>query len=345
MKNIFAALTGLSLLLSISAQAQVFPVVFKDGNKLFFNVTDKDANLVEVVQPGSMVGATLARPAGSLTIPATVTYKNKTYQVASIHEKAFEKADKLTFVSIPASVKEIGAQAFDGCIALAGVVFPSSETKIGKDAFRGCKSLNSLSFGSEWRAIDLADFKDSEALTVIRIPARVVKISHIKSLKPLKMIEVDSNNSAYSSADGVLYSRDGKTLYACPIAHGGHVIVRGGTEQIMVGAFSDCFALNGVTLPETMHAFSYQEFAKCPNLKSLTILGEMPPITAKWNGSSVFALRMPSDDFQVFVPDANRKRYQSAVCNKAGTYENMEGKQKETFKKDGFLTKKEIKVK
>lgn len=345
MKNIFATLTGLFLLLSIPAQAQVFPVVFKDGNKLFFNVTDKDAKLVEVVQPGSMVGTTMARPTGSLTIPATVTYKNKTYQVASIHEKAFEKADKLTFVSIPASVKEIGAHAFEGCTALAGIVFPSSEARIGKDAFKGCKSINSISFGSEWRAVDLADFKDSEALAVVRIPARVVKISHIKSLKSLKKIDVDGNNPAYSSTDGVLYSRDGKTLYACPISHGGHVIVRGGTEQIMVGAFSDCIALNGVTLPETMHAFSYQEFAKCPTLKSLTLLGEMPPITAKWNGSSVFALRMPSNDFQVFVPSANRKRYQTAVCNKAGTYENMEGKQKETFKKDGFLTKKEIKTK
>lgn len=345
MKNIIATLTGLFLLLSIPAQAQVFPVVFKDGNKLFFNVTDKDAKLVEVVQPGSMVGTTLARPAGSLTIPATVTYKNKTYQVASIHEKAFEKADKLTFVSIPASVKEIGAQAFEGCTALAGIVFPSSETRIGKDAFKGCKSINSISFGSEWRAVDLADFKDSEALTVVRIPARVVKISHIKSLKALKMIEVDGNNPAYSSSDGVLYSRDGKTLYACPIAHGGHVIVRGGTEEIMTGAFSDCVVLNGVTLPETMHAFSYQEFAKCPNLRSLTLLGEMPPITAKWNGSSVFALRKPNDSFQVYVPDANRKRYRAAVCDKAGTYENMEGKQKETFTKDGFLTKNDIKIK
>ncbi len=345
MKNIIATLTGLFLLLSIPAQAQVFPVVFKDGNKLFFNVTDKDAKLVEVVQPGSMVGTTLARPAGSLTIPATVTYKNKTYQVASIHEKAFEKADKLTFVSIPASVKEIGAQAFEGCTALAGIVFPSSETKIGKDAFKGCKSINSISFGSEWRAVDLADFKDSEALTVIRIPARVVKISHIKSLASLKTIEVDGNNPAYSSTDGVLYSRDGKTLYACPIAHGGHVIVRGGTEQIMVGAFSDCFVLNGVTLPESMHDFSYQEFAKCSALRSLTLLGEMPPITAKWNGSSVFALRKPNDSFQVYVPDANRKRYRSAVCDKAGMYENMEGKQKENFKKDGFLTKNDIKVK
>ena len=345
MKNIIAILTGLFLLLSIPAQAQVFPVVFKDGNKLFFNVVDKDAKLVEVVQPGTMVGTTLAHPTGPLTIPATVTYKNKTYQVASIHEKAFQKADKLTFVSIPASVKEIGAQAFEGCTALASIVFPSSDTKIGKDAFKGCKSISSLSLGSEWRAVDLADFQDSEALSVINIPARVVKISHIKSLKSLKKIDVDVNNPAYSSTDGVLYSRDGKTLYACPIAHGGNVIVRGGTEQIMVGAFSDCATLSGVTLPETMHTFSYQEFAKCTNLKSLTILAEMPPITAKWNGSSVFALRMPSSNFQVLVPSANRKRYQASVCNKAGTYENMEGKQKETFKKDGFLTKKEIKVK
>lgn len=343
MNKISTSLTSLFLLLALSAQAQVFPVALNNGNKLFFNVIDKSAKQVEVVQPGSMVGASLLLPKGSLNIPGSVTYKGVSYQVVSIHEKAFEKAEGLTYVSIPSSVRKIGARAFSGCTKLEGIVFPSSETTIGDKAFEGCTSLNSLSFGSEWRAIDLAIFSDSKALTSVRIPARVSKLSHIKSLKALKRIDVDGNNPAFSSFDGVLYSHDGKTLYACPAARDRVLNIPGGTEQIMEGAFGGCTDLRYISLPSTLYSFSYLEFAQCSDLKELAILAEMPPITAKWNGAPVFSIRKPNKDLSVSVPSSSLKRYLSAVCDKGGTYENMDGKQKEQFTKDGFLRKKDIK--
>ena len=49
---------------------------------------------------------------GQVTIPATVTYKNRTLTVTEIRSNAFEGCSGLTSVSIPNSVTSIGNGAF-----------------------------------------------------------------------------------------------------------------------------------------------------------------------------------------------------------------------------------------
>lgn len=53
---------------------------------------------------------------GSINIPETCTYKQKTYRVTSIGRDAFRYCRGLTAVSIPNSVTSIGYSAFLGCI-------------------------------------------------------------------------------------------------------------------------------------------------------------------------------------------------------------------------------------
>ena len=53
---------------------------------------------------------------GAVTIPSTVTYDKKTYRVTSIQGESFASCTGLTSITIPESVKDIGACAFDGCI-------------------------------------------------------------------------------------------------------------------------------------------------------------------------------------------------------------------------------------
>lgn len=342
MKKLAVTLSALLLLMSFPVQAQVFSVSLKSGNKLFFNVIDSTAHKVEITQPGKMIGVSLASPAGSLDLPASVPYKGVSYEVAAIHEQAFANAAELTFVSIPSSVKEIGAQAFAACTALEGIVFPAAQPKIAKDAFEGCTALRNISFGSDWTAVDLGLFSQSASLESIFIPAKVGELTHVKLIKTLAWIDVDKNNRAFSSIDGVLYSGNGKVLYTCPTARGGAVSVPEGVERILGGAFWNCEGLTAITLSSTVHEFSYQEFALCPALQELNILSEMPPMTAKWNGSPVFCIYKPAGFFKVYVPSANQARYQAAVCDKAGEYVTLDGKQKANYPQDGFLTAKEI---
>ena len=342
MKRFIAALSGLMLLLSAPANAQRFSVSLPDGNKLFFRITDESAKQVEVVQAGAMLNTPLALPTGTLEIPSSVKYKDVSYQVSAIHEGAFSRAEELTLVHIPSSVKEIGDNAFSGCSKLEGVIFPASEPTLGKGVFAGCKSLRHISFGSDWRKVDFAIFADSEVLTSVFIPAQVVDVKNLKLVKMIERIDVDPNNPAFSSIDGALYSKDGKAFYACPCAQTGRFVVASGAERIQEGAFNGCEGLESIVLPETVHAFSFLDFASCTSLKELTVLSEIPPVTAKWNGSPVFAIRKPVPEFRVYVPAASMDRYQSGICDKAGDYESMNGKKRDSFTEDDMVSKKDI---
>lgn len=54
--------------------------------------------------------------AGDITIPANVTYNNRTLAVTSIGDDAFSYCSGLTGVTIPNSVTRIGNSAFYSCM-------------------------------------------------------------------------------------------------------------------------------------------------------------------------------------------------------------------------------------
>lgn len=342
MKRLITLLAGLLAASGLMVQGQTFSVPLENGNKLLFSVTDTTANTVEIIRTGSFSGVSLALPTGSLDIPSSVTFKGKTYRVASISAGAFSAAEELTYVSIPSSVKSIGEKAFAGCTKLEGVVFPATEPEFGGDVFDGCIALRSVSLGSDWKALDLNLFDSSNDLVDLYVPAKVRKISNLKYLQSLERIDVDPNNQFFSSIDGNLYSKDGKVFYACPNGRAGTMEIPEGAEKIQEGAFNGCAGLTEITLPSTLHAFSYLDFYQCVSLRKLTLLSEMPPMTAKWNGASVFAIRCPDSLFKVYVPGENLSRYQTAVCAKAGEYETPASGKKETCSEDALLTDKGI---
>ena len=135
---------------------------------------------------------------GSVTIPASVSYKGKTYSVTSIGDYAFRGCTGLTSVTIPNSVTSIGEMAFAGCSSLTSVTIPNSVksigggafgdtgltsvtipnsvTSIGGWAFEWCTSLTSVTIGNSVTSIEESTFKWCESLTSITIPNSVTSI-------------------------------------------------------------------------------------------------------------------------------------------------------------------------
>ena len=81
---------------------------------------------------------------GNVTIPETVTYGGKTYNVIGIGYQAFKNCTGLTNVTIPKTVYLLLNESFYGCNSLTTIILPSSITSIYNNAFVGCTGLQSI---------------------------------------------------------------------------------------------------------------------------------------------------------------------------------------------------------
>ena len=78
-----------------------------------------------------------SRKIKSITIPATVRYKGKTYKVTSIGSKAFYKCSKLKSIAIKSkNLKSVGRNAFKGISKNAKVTVPKSKYNAYRKLFK-----------------------------------------------------------------------------------------------------------------------------------------------------------------------------------------------------------------
>lgn len=110
---------------------------------------------------------------GAVTIPATITYNGKTFNVVSIGEYAFRGCLSMTSITIPSSITAIKSFAFYNCSALAAVNIPASVKTIGAGAFEGCTSLTQMVLPDGLPAIEDETFHGCTGLKGIVIPSSV----------------------------------------------------------------------------------------------------------------------------------------------------------------------------
>ena len=93
------------------------------------------------IKDGAATVATQPKNIKEAIIKESITYKNISYPVTSIGERAFYNCDSLASVTIGDSVKNIGDYAFYGCTSLTSIEIPNSVTSIGWATFSDCTSL------------------------------------------------------------------------------------------------------------------------------------------------------------------------------------------------------------
>lgn len=313
------AIVGVLLMVGIGAKAHDFSVTV-DGQRLYFDITNKAKRTAAVTFNGSISKKKKNNISGKVEIPSKVKHDNVIYEITAINSKAFANAKRLKGIIIPSGIETIGDFAFEGCDSLTNVVFPGNPVSLGQGVFFKCPLIADISIGSDWKSIDFTMLRWSNNLTRINIPAKIEKIQGVKKLRHLTTITVDSNNENFSTCDGLLYSKDGKTLYACPRAYVGKIKIHEGTETVTPGALIDCIEATSIDFPSSLQSLSFRETSRMKKLDTIVMRPTTPIKTAYIGDNGKFLMQIANEKVFIVIPTASKKNYETAIVMDAGEY-------------------------
>jgi hypothetical protein len=142
----------------------------------------------------------------SIKIPNTVT---------SIGKRAFQGCTNLTSIEIPDTVTYIGDYCFSGCNRLQKIKLSKKIQTINQRLLQGCSSLTEIEIPEGVKSIGYAAFSSCSKLTTITLPASLTSLSGaaIARLNRLTEIKIADGNNSFKFENGILLSKDGKTMY------------------------------------------------------------------------------------------------------------------------------------
>ena len=229
--------------------------------------------------------------------------------LTSLNASAFYYCTRLTSITFPSSLQQIGAMAFMGCYVLASIPLHEGITSISAQAFDHCTSLTS-----------------------INIPASVTSIASTTFLActGLVNITVESGNIFFDSRDNcnaIIRTSTNQLLAGCKntlipntVTSIGQHAFRGNSALTSITlptsitlidnyAFYDCTALTTITLPSSLSSIGAKVFHNCTGLQSITVKATTPPTLATGDNDSFDGV---NKTIPVYVPCGTVADYEAA---------------------------------
>ena len=190
---------------------------------------------------------------------AMTSYKGKNIKrvvikegVVSLPDNAFKDCKKLTSVKISSTVKKIGISAFANT-AIKNITIPKTVKQLGDYIFSGCKNLESVTMPGNIKVKEAWPYGVDADYTPRSLFSRGVGAS-AKPLKNVKFttaldlgiasrmgdcenFEVSEGDKNYKSVDGMIYTKDGKTLVRIPLGRK-KAVIKDGCTTVSTGSYS-----------------------------------------------------------------------------------------------------------
>lgn len=196
--------------------------------------------------------------------------------ITSIGNSAFYYCRDIEEVSLGQDVEEIGSYVFMQCSSLKKINFPSSLKIINSGAFDGCRNLPEIYLPEKIEEIHNSAFRNIQ-MSEINIPESVSYFHPTAFGYYVEAFNVSEENIQYKDVDGVVYSKDGKTLCAYPSNKGvKEYTVLDGTSLIVTDSFYHNNNLQKLTLPASLSEIKSFAFGECNSLTGIWFRGDVP---------------------------------------------------------------------
>ena len=211
---------------------------------IYYNLISK-ANSAEVTHNPEGVSGSYS---GDVIVPDIITYEGKEYSVTGIGDYAFYVCRALTSITIPNSVKIIGASAFDDCDGLSKVNI--------SDLSSWCE----IKFFSQplWYAKHL--YIDGKELKDMEIPFSVTNISSY-AFQGCEGLTSVVTNSVTSIGEGAFYGC--KNIKSLSIGNN--------VTNIENFAFFGCSGITSIMIPSSVSFIGWDVFSGCTCVKSINV--------------------------------------------------------------------------
>ena len=277
----------------------VFPSVPLAGEQFTVSYTYRETPVVSATLSGS---GTILYPSGAWTIqinPAMAAAQSVTVRYSYYIEntavfevngygEAWESAvvDKRTWSFVPSddgkTCAVVGVYPANGKLAIPAKLGGLAVTHVDATLFRNASSMTTLSIPAGVKSIDYGHYGFGSRSGYFPFG---VEDNAFSSCAKLQSIKVASGNKVFSSANGVLFDKKQKTLYAVPPAKKGAYRVPTSVRTIARCAFRKS-SLSAVALPKKLARIEPDAF-QCGALRKLAIPASVTEI-----GEHAFAPRI-----------------------------------------------------
>lgn len=204
--------------------------------------------------------------------------------VKTIAQYSFFDCAKLTSVKLSSVLSNIPSFAFANCSSLVEIEIPSAVTDIGESAFSFCSSLENIKIPDKVFYIGASAFANCESVKTVSIGRALVYMGDLvfTGCTSLESFEVAQENTMYSAENGMLLSKNGKTLYVYPNALEEGTKIPETVTKIAPYAFYSCKTVESLTMPQTLAEIADFAFVSS-TVKEIIFTGSAPKL-----GKNVF---------------------------------------------------------
>lgn len=253
--------SGLSSIMIPATVTNIGSIVFVGCSELSSIIVDSNNNMFDSRNNSNAIiktaSNTLLYGCRSTIVPDDIT---------SIEDDAFNGHLKLTTISLPNSVENIGGEAFKNCVGLESITFSENLKAIGLYSFYGCTSLQTVIIPNSVVSIGGNAFSSCVNLENLTIG------KNVRIIEGQAFYDCTNLNTVYFNADSCV-SVGGS--HGSPVFENcnnfSNLIISENVKIIPANIFKNCDGLFIINIPSSVNIIGQQSFQDCRNLMKLNL--------------------------------------------------------------------------